>query len=130
MEVGKAAGSTEQVGPLHELAQTDVPEGSGAAAAEGDAAQQAPEADEQVSDTDNDDEGKHDTDLIPSPCDDLLAQSLQWLSGLWGRPYPHRCYVWWVCCRKSSRVVKVMIAQCQSNMGTCEDLCTYGRLVA
>ena len=82
MEVGKAAGSTEQVGPLHELAQTDVPEGSGAAAAEGDAAQQAPETDEQVSDTDNDDEGKHDTDLIADACDDLLVQSLQWLSGL------------------------------------------------
>ena len=61
MEVDKAAGSTEQGGPLAELAQSDVPKGTSTVAAEGDAAQQAQEADEQVSDTDNDDEGKHDT---------------------------------------------------------------------
>ena len=68
MEVDKAAGSTEQGGPLAESAQSDVPEGTIAAAAEGDDAQQAQEADEQVSDTDNEDEGKHDT--VPQPCDD------------------------------------------------------------
>ena len=84
MEVDKAAGTTEQGGPLAESAQTHVPEDTSEAAAEGDAAQQAPEADEQVSDTDDDDEGKHDHDtgLMPQPCDDLLAQSVQWLNAL------------------------------------------------
>ena len=61
MEVEKAAGAAKQGGPLAELAQSDVPQGTSAVAAEGDTAQQAQEADEQVSDTDNDDEGKHGT---------------------------------------------------------------------
>ena len=65
MEVDEAAESTEQGGPLAESAQTHVPKGTTAAAAEGDAAQQAPEANEQVSDTDNEDEGKHNTHVEP-----------------------------------------------------------------
>ncbi|KAL3147456.1 hypothetical protein ABBQ38_014514 [Trebouxia sp. C0009 RCD-2024] len=50
----------QQRHPLAELAQAEVPEGSTAAAVEGADAQQAPEADEQVSDTDNEDEDDAD----------------------------------------------------------------------
>lgn len=57
----------QQRHPLAELAQAEVPEGSTAAAVEGADAQQAPEADEQVSDTDNEDEGKHNPS-ITIPC--------------------------------------------------------------
>ena len=73
MDVDEAAQPPEQRGPLADLAQADVPDKSSAAAAQGDSAQQAPEADEQVSDTDDDDEGRHSNALVPRPYSNLLC---------------------------------------------------------
>lgn len=69
MEVDESAAPTKQGDPkVGELAQGEVPEASATAGAPQDgSAQQAPEADEQVSDTDND-EGEQDLDLVLYPC--------------------------------------------------------------
>lgn len=59
MDVDGSAQQAEQRNPLAELTQTGAPEAGGAASVEGEGAQPGPEVDEQVSDTDNEDEGKH-----------------------------------------------------------------------
>lgn len=63
----------QQHHPLAELAQAEVPEASTAAAVEGASAQQAPEADEQVSDTDNEGEGKHNPSITIPCCAGTVA---------------------------------------------------------
>ena len=70
MEMDESVAPTRQGDPkVGDLAQSEVPEANAAGAPQDGSAQQALEADEQVSDTDNDDDGEQDSDLALYPRD-------------------------------------------------------------